>query len=114
LVVAGSQVLEHLLANGNGSFNFFFIDFEVIELEIHDVEIVAAVYRPHYWDSSNEVMGELMTVALDYAVYRSRWEGIDQPTDLIGIGTLPRLFSLLIPNPISSIGVAVISHVAQD
>ena len=47
--------------------------FIMIKSEIENVEVVSSVDCPHHWHSVDEMMRKFVTVALNNAVNRARW-----------------------------------------
>lgn len=55
-IFASALILEDFFTDRNGSFNQFFEDLIVVETQIEDVEVEAAIISPHNRYASDEVM----------------------------------------------------------
>ena len=79
------RVGENSLAHRDRPFNFSSNNSagDRIEVEVHDIEIVAAINGPHKGDVFIPVMGELVSVATQDAINGSLGQTVDEGDDLV-------------------------------
>ena len=113
-VIAAVEICKYLLTDGHWSFDHLVVHHSIIEVEIEDVEVVAAVDGAHHGYPADEMMRELVSVALHYAVHRSHRHPSQQLADLIGSTARAALPRLLLPHSERVVRVAVVPRVAHD
>jgi hypothetical protein len=113
LISAGPYIREDAFTNGDWSFYDLLVYPFVLELEVQDVEVKAAIGGPYHRHALDEGMGELMTVSLDNSVDRSSGKGFDEHGDLISGQASAVLDGGLIPHAKFIARVTVISDVPK-
>lgn len=112
--ITSFDILKYLLTDRNWSFNSLRDNLLFVELQVHDVEVVASIDCAHNGNTINKVMCKLMSVTLHDPIYNTWRKSFDKLRYLIWIWTLNGLWSCICPNAICLICGAVVSQMTKQ